>query len=46
MNDKQQETNDKIINIYQESQLSIDDIISSLKHLLATAQMSQERVDK
>ena len=36
--------NDKIIDLYQKSGLTVSEIISSLKHLLATAKISQERV--
>ena len=44
MNDKQKEANNLILHIYQESGLSMDEIVSSLKILLAGAKMSQERV--
>jgi len=37
--------NQKIIELYQESGMSIEEIISSLKQLLATAQISSGRVD-
>ena len=43
MNDKQKETSNLILHIYKESGLSMDEIVSSLKLLLATAQMSQEK---
>ena len=45
MNDKQQEANDQILLIYMRSGLSMDEIIESLKRLLSTAKISQERVD-
>ena len=44
MNNKQQEANDKIMLIYMQSGLSMNEILSSLKHLLSTAKISQERV--
>lgn len=37
----EKEVADKVIDVYKESGFSIDEIISSLKHLLATAQFSQ-----
>ena len=40
-----EQINKKIIELYQESGMSIDEIISSLKQLLATAQISSERVN-
>jgi len=39
------EVNKKILDIYKASGMSMDEIISSLKKLLATAKMSQERVN-
>lgn len=43
---KQEEVSEKVMSVYKGSDMSIDEIITNLKHLLSTAKWAQARVNK